>query len=345
MEFPQEYWEILEKGTEFICALSNNDNVIVNIGDSDDGKTIVLSESEPNQVQSLLATSAVLFKKSDFKVKASFFDEMSLWLLGNTGKSEFEALDINSQPSCPAKFEDGGYYVLESDGPSRTKVVFDCGPLGFGPIAGHGHADSLSFILYAYECEFFIDPGTYTFEAENPYRYYFKSTAAHNTITIDRKDQSEMEGPFLWGKKATSTLEEWSDSEEYFRVTGSHDGFRRLDDPVLHRRTVELDKKGGRLNIKDYIEAKSSHEICQYFHLAPECEITELKKNHWRIKNGPAAIELVIDEQFMCEVVKGGDEPICGWASCSYGSKVPTNTFACRLSSKRNQRFLTRIML
>ena len=41
--------------------------------------------------------------------------------------------------------------------------------------------------------EFLVDPGTY---AER--RAYFRGTAAHNTVRIDGRDQSEQGGNFMW---------------------------------------------------------------------------------------------------------------------------------------------------
>jgi hypothetical protein len=345
IEFPKEYWHTLEKAAEFICSLSNSNGSIFNIGDSDDGKTMVLSETEPNQVQSLLATAAALFTRGDFKTKTCYFDETSLWLLGKTGKAAFDALDADGETVGSERFQEGGYYILRGDGPPNPKVIFDCGPLGMGSIAAHGHADSLSFLLYAHEREFFIDPGTYTFEAESPYRHYLRSTAAHNTITIDGKDQSEMRGPFLWGHKACSFVNEWVDTKEYVRVTAWHDGFKRLDDPVIHRRTIKLDKKRNVVSIDDSIEAKSEHKICQYFHLAPECEIVARGKNNWNITNRGKTIALVVDDILDCELFRGSEAPIYGWVSKSYDTKVPTNTLVCRVSTKGKQCLSTTIVL
>jgi len=345
LEFPEEYWRTLEKGAEFIWALSNNNNSVPNIGDSDEGKTIVLSESDYNQNQSLLATSAALFNRGDFKAKAGYFDEMSMWLLGKGGKEIFDSLDSVDKSGVSKKFPEGGYYILQGNGQSDVKVIFDCGPLGFGSIAAHGHADSLAFVLYAYGRNFLIDPGTYIFEVNNPYRKYFRSTAAHNTIVVDSMDQSEMTGPFLWARKANSFVEEWVDNGEIVRVTGWHDGYERLGDSVVHRRSIELDRKQNKINIKDCIEAKSLHDICMYFHLASECETTEIKQNHWKVSNRGKAIELIVDELFKCEVIKGSEDQICGWASKKYDAKEPTNTIVCRISSEGNQCFSTKIVL
>ena len=345
MNFPIQYWNILEKAAVFISAIANDDNSIFSIGDTDDGKTVVLSETEFSQVHSLHVTSAVLFRRGDFKAKAKNFDEMSLWLLGNKGKEIFDALNSDSKAASFEKFEDGGYFVFKNNSSANLKVVFDCGPLGLGSIAGHGHADALSFLLYAYGRQFFVDPGTYIYEADNPYRNYFRSTAAHNTVTVDNMDQSEMRGPFLWDCKASSFVSELVDTEECSRLTGWHDGYQRLEDPVIHRRTIELDRKKDIINIEDHIEAETTHEICQYFHLAPECEVTQVKPNHWYISNGGKTIELVVDDRFESCVVKGRESPICGWVSRSYDDKVPSNTLVARSLSQGSQCFSTKIVL
>ena len=343
MDFPAEYWKTLEKGAEFICAMSSSDCSIAQIGDSDDGRTIFLTETGYNQVQSLLATAAVLFKRPDFKAKAGVFDEMSFWLLGREGRSVFDSLPTDDVAPDRSVFPDGGYYIMKSCGPANVKLVFDCGPLGFGAIAGHGHADALSFTLRAYGREFIIDPGTYTYEAENPYRNYFRSTAAHNTITVDGKNQSEMAGPFLWSHKANSYLEEWTDEEDFAKVAGWHDGYQRLSDSLVHKREILLDKRNAETTIVDTIKATSIHKISQFFHFAPECEVKQSEANCFDIVNGGYAMRMVIDERFTCQVFRGSESPICGWTSRSYDEKVPSYTLKCVLPTQGEQRIRTKI--
>jgi hypothetical protein len=158
-------------------------------------------------------------------------------------------------------------------------------------------------------------------------------------------DQSEMKGPFLWGRKAESFVDEWVAADNYARVTGWHDGYQRLADTVIHRRTVELDKQHNVIKISDSVEAKAGHEICQHFHFAPECELVEVDNNHWRISNKGKTIDLSVDGRFRCTIVKGSENPICGWASTSYDRKAPINTLVARSQSHGNQSFLTRISL
>lgn len=102
-------------------------------------------------------------------------------------------------------YEAGGVSLLKStDG--RALIGFDHGELGFGSIAAHGHADALSFQMYLDgECVL-ADPGTYIYHMDIESRNWFRKTENHNTVTIDGKNQSEMLGAFMWGKRANATL-------------------------------------------------------------------------------------------------------------------------------------------
>lgn len=346
IEFPDQYWKMLEKNAGFFAAIADDNCLLPEIGDSDDGKAVLLSETDSNPVRSILATSSVLFNRADFKVRAGYFDETSFWLLGRDGQKKFD--DIKNRSAIadqPAKFEQGGYYVLTGGNSAKVKIVFDCGPLGFGTIAAHGHADSLSFTLSAYNRPFFIDPGTYTYIAADLFRNYFRSTAAHNTVVIDSKNQSEIAGPFLWATKANSFIQEWQDNDAFAKIIGWHDGYRRLSDPVTHRRGIEFDKNNAVIVIRDFIESRTSHTVEQFFHLSPECVVNQLDVNRFRIINGDAAIEFLTDEQVSVKTKRAEEDIISGWASHSYDRKEPTTTIACRTACTGNQCLTTRIIL
>jgi len=344
IDFPNQYWEMLEKSANFIAAIADDDCGLPNIGDSDDGKALQLSETDCDTVQSILATSAVLFKRSDFKRKAKTFHETSFWLLGQKGKSEFARLDSEIVLS-PQVFDRGGYYILSTSNKTKAKIIFDCGPLGFETIAAHGHADSLSFVLNAYNRPYFIDPGTYTYVAGDSYRDYFRSTRAHNTIVVDGQNQSEIAGPFLWGQKANSFAEQWNNNENHDEVTGWHNGYHRLPDPVTHRRTIKLDREQDVITIDDHLEMKGRHKIEQYFHLHPECRIEKVTDNILQIENEGKRIELAIDSKFNCDVYAGNERPICGWFSSGYDRKCPTHTIVCCGVFSGSQHFGTQIRL
>lgn len=343
-DFPVEYWRMLEKSAEFIAAMMDSRTSLLRIGDSDDGRAVVLSSLVNEDAATILATLGTVLHRNAFKQKVREFDEASFWLLGKSGMEAFrQLLDGEKADALPGRFEEGGYTILKGGRSSKLEMIFDCGPLGFGPIAAHGHADALSFTLDIDGRPFFIDPGTYTYDRRSPWRNYFRSTAAHNTVVIDGQDQSEMAGPFLWGYKADAHLESCSDDERQAVVVGWHDGYHRLADPVVHRRSIELNKGASRIRILDELEGRDSHEVCIYFHLAPECEVGVFGGNRLRIQRAGGTIELVVDSALSCEVARGRDDPPAGWASFAYDEKVPVNTVICKGTFCGQGRFETQI--
>ena len=78
-----------------------------------------------------------------------------------------------------------GYFAMRS-GWKRDDVYlfFDGGPVG----TGHWHEDKLNIYLKAYGRTLLTEAGGYAYD-QSPMRYYVLSTPAHNTITVDGKDQ------------------------------------------------------------------------------------------------------------------------------------------------------------
>lgn len=352
INFPNNYWQGLEKMMEFIFSVMDCKGNVPNIGDSDDGQVIIFdSATNFSPYRSLLATGAVLFERVDFEYKAKEFDEKSFWLLGQEGKKKFEKIAIQSEHITSflqsQAFPEGGYYILRSGkGEDEIVMVFDCGALGYLSLAGHGHADGLSFTLNVGGNPIFIDPGTYAYHSCEEWRNYFRGTAAHNTIRIDKENQSVIEGPFLWGKKAKAHIENWKFTEKYDIVRGYHDGYTRLKDSVIHKREIFFDKAKGVFVIKDFVTAKDKHFIEQFFHLDNKCEVERLKNNCLEIRNGEYYIYLLTgtsDLEF--ELFKGSSDPIIGWQSSKLGVKYPTWSVRGKRSFKGRISLVTFIII
>jgi len=126
-------------------------------------------------------------------------------------------------------------------------------------------------------------------------------------------------------------------------VIGEHDGYTRLADPVLHRRTLELDERSGILTIQDDIAASGSHEIAVYFHLAEDALLSAERPNRYRIAVGGGTVTLEVDARLVVEVLKGSDEPIGGWVSRGYHRKVPSTTLIARGRCHGKSSYVSRI--
>jgi len=328
-DFPEAYWSRLEKMFEFIVTLSQGGDNLPAFGDGDDGYVLDLG-SNPHNVKEWLAVGAALFGRSDFKTVAGDYSEPAEWLLGKPGKQKYDAIqELQDKTITSRAFKHSGYYLLqhgELDSQDRISVVFDCGPLGLKPLAGHGHADALSFTLRAFGRDVLVDPGTYDYFSYPKWREYFRSTRAHNTIVVDGRDQSEMLGLFLWGKRAMAHCINWDPTNAGGRVVGEHDGYTHLKDPVTHRRSIDLDGRDRTLIIRDDIIAHARHKIDIYFHLADYCMVNPAGGHCYLVDVGPGTIEIELDKCLRIESFNGSEDPICGWISRGYHQKNASTT-------------------
>ena len=108
--------------------------------------------------------------------------------------------------------------------PTANHLLFDCGPHGQAN-CGHAHADTLAFELAANGRTLLVDPGTYTYTGIKELRDWFRSSAAHNTITVEGRSSSVSAGPFSWKSIANSERLAWISRDRFDYVAGTHDGY------------------------------------------------------------------------------------------------------------------------
>lgn len=317
--FPAAFGQRLEAMLEFIAAIMDTDGNVPMIGDADDAQMLRLSpEPDFHPYRSLLACGAVLFGRADFKRKAARFDDKSLWLTGQEGRTAFERLPAPTGPELPRRaFANAGYYLLgrEFGTPAEIRIVADAGPLGYLSIAAHGHADALAFTLSAGGREMLIDPGTYAYHTEGNWRAWFRGTAAHNTVRIDGRDQSEQGGNFMWLRKARAACESWESDAARDCLVARHDGYLRLPDPVLHRRKILLDKAEGKVLVQDSFACRRAHRAEFCWHFAEACEVG-LQGETVVARNGPVRLEMRMPgNPVPPRLLVGSEHPPGGWVS------------------------------
>jgi uncharacterized heparinase superfamily protein len=331
-DFPDEYWQKLESMFDFVAALADGGGKLPMFGDADDGYVLDLSEHRGDP-REWMGVGAALFGREDFAALSDGQGETAFWLLGTYGGT---TRATNGECAAEARlrpraFPDSGYYLLQyggRGGPDRVSVTFDCGALGFGPLAAHGHADALSFTLRASGADVFVDPGTYDYFTYPDWRHHFRSTRAHNTVVVDGHDQSEMLGPFLWGRRAHARCLRWEPAAagERMIVEGEHDGYTSLPGHVLHRRRLCLDQAASELTIRDELVGAGRHEAALYFHLAEDCQIEPLGPHEFRIDCGAGSVLLQLDAALSIAQYRGCAQTKLGWVSRGYHRKQPAVT-------------------
>lgn len=162
-----------------------------------------------------------------------------------------------------SRLDHSGYVVFRHD---ADQAVFDVGPVSPPHLPPHAHADVLSFVFWADGRPLVVDPGSYAYIG--PWRNHFRGTAAHNTVEVDGVDQCKLWGDFRVAFPPQVRVAETRAHGEAVVATASHDGYRRLPDPVEHHRAfIWLPRSG--VVVVDRLRARRSHAVRTRLHLAP----------------------------------------------------------------------------
>ena len=260
IEVPVAWKSYLTAMTEFVADSTDDFGRTMEFGDSDEGKILDLSGTVENHYQYVLNLMGCLLDKR-YTDKA--WHENLEWIVPSTIRTEKEKYT----PGLVCCRKEGGYTFLRSKD-RRVLIGIDHADLGYGSIAAHGHADALSFQLLIDGQPVFVDSGTYNYHVTPEDRDYFRSTAAHNTVMINGQEQSEMLGPFIWGKRARAHLLDITENDRLVTVK-----MECLEAASKHIRMIVFNQEN-QLEIHDDIETHSGLLI---FMLSPQADVTTNK--------------------------------------------------------------------
>lgn len=334
--FLRDQRDILGRMLDFLVDVERPDGSLPRTGDDDGGRVLFLGEEPVWDCRSTLTVGSVLLERGDLKARSHALQEEACWMLGTDGIQRWEDLTVEERGSDSKGFPESGFYLLQGgSGLEENRVLFKCGPQGWGR-AGHGHADALSFEWSIHGQPVLIDTGTFTYNGSPQWRNYFRGTGAHNTVKVDGLDQAEVAGTFAWKRNADAYLRRWISSSSWDLIEGAHFGYNRLRDPVEHRRALFF-LKGSYIIICDLLLGRGEHQLEQSFHLAPGK--VSLEDNNllmrWVNEEGfGAAILAVKTDGLTSEIFEGTVDPVCGWFSPVYGTRIPIPTLINKWSGQ-----------
>ena len=321
---------------QYLMHLTRPDGSLPPLGDDDGGRALALDKRHYRSFQDGLCLGAILHLRGDFKHQAGAFFEEALWMRGKPGWDVYRELQSQEPAEMHASYSSAGYQIQRSGwGSLDSHLVFDRG--GLGILTGaHGHADALSVTLSGGGHELLVDAGTFVYNCAPEWRRYFRSTPAHNTVTIDHQDQAEQGETFHWKTElhsgAPGNLS--FDGVEY--VEGEHDGYRRLPQGVVHRRRL-LSVAPEYWIVVDDFRGSGKHTFDFHYHFAPDVEISKLEHDEAgvlvRAERAGLQLSLIADRPFAAAgLIHGEVAPIGGWVSRGYGEKRPGHTLRATLA-------------
>lgn len=313
-------------------------------GDDDGGRFYFFDERPTTDFRPTLGLGAALLARGDLKFAAKAASAELLWLLGAEGLRRFDEIEIVEPKETAKAFERSGFFAWRSCWKADADfVLIDCGEHGFLN-GGHAHADALSFVLSLDGAPVFVDSGTYNYTSDLEARRLFRSTGAHNCLTVSGESSSIPGGAFSWETMAKAELLDWRASENSVYFRGKHDGFERFG--VRYERGISLQKNGS-FRLVDSIKSDEANVYELNFILAPNLA-AEIKNGAVNVfaKKNRAKILLNIYTETVAENSDGeGTWKIenC-WTSPRYGKKVESKRLVFTARTTGNVEFATAIV-
>lgn len=272
-----------------------------NLGANDGARLFVLSSTDYRDFRPSIQLGASLFCGGKILPSGPWDDPLAWLELDAQEKKEvMKAKESRHYP-------DGGYVVFrpqEADNTQTWGVL--CYPkYRFRP----GHADGLHLDLWHQGVNVLRDSGSFSYNAEEPWKSYFSSTQAHNTVQFDGRDQMPRISRFLWGNwlkmASVGDLVSRNGALSWAGAYVDYQGCR-------HQRTVIAE--GQHWQIVDEIDGFGSSAVLRW----------RLVPDHWQIQ-GTKCIGEIAELDIKCNSSMVRFDLIDGWESRCYAqkSKVP----------------------
>ncbi|HSA99763.1 MAG TPA: alginate lyase family protein, partial [Anaerolineales bacterium] len=242
--FSQLLQDRVAKSVDYLYQLIDPETGQMPVYGSNDGALVLpLNNCDFTDYRPLLQLGSCLTKK-ELPFAPGAWEEDIFWLCGEefTAKKELDPGDLRGD-----SFPDGGIYLLRG---ANSKAIIRCTDFHSRP----SHADQLHVDLWRRGINIACDAGTYLYSGEGVWRNGLAHTSAHNTVIVDHQDQMKMVSRFIWtnwarGKVLRHDAKAWQ---------GEHAGYKRLTDPVNHKRTV-LSLGEDRWLVVDHLHGKQAH--------------------------------------------------------------------------------------
>ncbi len=304
--------EIIEKMYNYLLFSIKPNKSFPLIGDLDDGKVLLLTFHNKNPFNILLNLGSILFQRENLKNLSETIEIPSILLLGIEGYKTFNNLKSQEPRKKIKYFRNAGYAIMRNNWTSKANYIFvDNG--NFGPkSAGHSHSSISNFVFSHKGKDIIIDSGTYTYNKSLNERNLFRSSKAHNVLTINSENQAKLGTYFAWGTKP-KIKRSFKENNGLFELTCYHDGYKGF----LVKRKIVTNIDLNNIIIEDYvfptinISNRKPDEINIFIHFNNDVKI-RLEENRVIINN-ELSLEVSSNQDFQMNIEKGLRSPHYGF--------------------------------
>lgn len=316
---PAALVDALERSTSFLEALVQAGESTPWYGDDDESFALRLQAERCRSVQAHLSSARAVLGWPTLPGDDDLAAALLRHGLGGRGRL---ARSSSPEPARSFVAPDAGLVVLRSEAGHRT--VVDVGRLGQRPIAAHGHADALAVTLDIDGVPVVVDPGTGSYYRYPAWREAHRATRLHATVEVDGRSQSVAGGRFMWARHAEVSLRHVDLGQGL--VEAEHDGYRRLADPVTHRRWLIAPPEGDDWVVVDWCSAAGRHDYRVGWPLSPQATVNGTTNLGHVVDVGEAGrIEFAYaaTSPLTPFASRGDDEAQLGWFSAHLEERVP----------------------
>lgn len=262
IEQKSETITVFKNACSFIKGVTKPNSQTPIIGDNDSASVFQNDNVSLNNHSNLLQLASLFLGDESLNISKEVFHS-SVELFGTktiiqvAKKEEFQS----------NYFKKGGFISAKTE---QDFFIADYGEVGMNGRGGHGHNDLFSFELMLDHQDIIVDAGCYTYTGNLELKSEMKSSLYHNGLVIDNKEIAPQIGE--WGISNIAQPEHiiCHEKEDSLVVSGEHNGYKRLESPVKHKRTFTVTKDFSSILCEDEIFCNSNHEVIRSLHFAED---------------------------------------------------------------------------
>ena len=343
--FSQQMYQRIEKASRFLHQmLDETTGRAPNYGHNDGALVLPLCNSDARDYRPVVQATHYLTTRHRCFTSGPW-DERLYWLFG----PEAVAATHRAAPATDLAAASGGYYTIRSE----TGFVMTRAPRFRHRPA---QADALHVDLWWRGQNIALDAGTFSYNAAHPWDGGLAATRFHNCVTVDGRDQMERVGRFIWMPwlRGRSRIAARSPARLFRRSTpqlqgsavhsarkslayweGQHDGYRRLHDPVDHRRGI-LRLGNDHWLVVDRLSGAVQHDYCLHWLLADCLHQWDEPCRRLTLATaaGPFNVQLLTrSPNSQVTIVRADPASPRGWQSQYYQDREPAISLALETSA------------